>query len=69
MKKERYTYGQIIVDNDIRCMKGACDSIHAFEVEEKRHNTQYKLISIGMLYMITNNQKLSQLNLSGDMMR
>lgn len=52
-----------------RRMKGAWDSIHVFEVQERGRNAQYKLTSTVMLYMITNNQDLGNLNLSGSMVR
>lgn len=57
------------VGDGARRMKGAWDSIHVFEVQERGRNAQYKLTSTIMLYMITNNQDLGNLNLSGSMTR
>lgn len=50
-------------------MKGAWDSIHVFEVQERGRNAHYKLTSTIMLYMITNGQELGNVNLSGSMTR
>ncbi|KAF9974510.1 hypothetical protein BGZ73_002068 [Actinomortierella ambigua] len=50
-------------------MKGAWDSIHVFESQDKGRNTLYKLTSTVMLYMITNKPELGHLNLSGSMTR
>ncbi|KAG0737950.1 hypothetical protein G6F57_009348 [Rhizopus arrhizus] len=57
------------VSDGTRRMKGAWDSIHVFEVSERGRNAQYQLTSTVMLYMITNNQDLGNLNLSGSMTR
>ncbi|KAI7883810.1 F-actin-capping protein subunit beta [Mucor mucedo] len=57
------------VGDGARRMKGAWDSIHVFEVQERGRNAQYKLTSTIMLYMITSNQDLGNLNLSGSMTR
>lgn len=57
------------VGDGARRMKGAWDSIHVFEVQERGRNAQYKLTSTIMLYMITSNQELGNLNLSGSMTR
>lgn len=58
-----------IVSDGTRRMKGAWDSIHVFEVSERGRNAQYQLTSTVMLYMITNNQDLGNLNLNGSMTR
>jgi capping protein beta len=58
-----------VVSDGTRRMKGAWDSIHVFEVSERGRNAQYQLTSTVMLYMITNNQDLGNLNLSGSMTR
>ena len=50
-------------------MKGAWDSIHVFEVQERGRNAHYKLTSTIMLYMLTNTQSLGDMNLSGSMNR
>ncbi|KAI8338942.1 F-actin-capping protein subunit beta [Chlamydoabsidia padenii] len=50
-------------------MNGAWDSIHVFEVQERGRNAHYKLTSTVLLYMITNNQDLGNMNLSGSMTR
>ena len=52
-----------------RRMKGAWDSIHVFEVQEKGRNAHYQLTSTVMLYMVTNKPELGHMNLSGSMMR
>ncbi|KAI8979794.1 F-actin-capping protein subunit beta [Mycotypha africana] len=57
------------VGDGARRMKGAWDSIHVFEVQERGRNAHYKLTSTIMLYMITSNQDLGQMNLSGSMTR
>ncbi|KAF9093657.1 hypothetical protein BGX29_004308 [Mortierella sp. GBA35] len=50
-------------------MKGAWDSIHIFEAQEKGRNAHYKLTSTVMLYMYTNKPELGDMNLSGSMTR
>lgn len=51
-------------------MKGAWDSIHVFECQDKaKTSAHYKLTSTVMLNMITSNQGLGSLNLSGSMTR
>jgi len=51
-------------------MKGTWDSIHVFEVEEKREGTaDYKLTSTVMLTIETENEKTGSVNLSGSMTR
>ncbi|KAF9374839.1 hypothetical protein CPC16_001045 [Podila verticillata] len=50
-------------------MKGAWDSIHVFEAQERGRNAHYKLTSTVMLYMVTNKPDLGHLNLSGSMTR
>ena len=51
-------------------MKGAWDSIHVFEVQEKGgRNAHYQLTSTVMLYMVTNKPDLGHMNLSGSMTR
>jgi aryl carrier-like protein len=50
-------------------MKGAWDSIHVFEVQERGRNAHYKLTSTVMLYMITNKPELGHFNLSGSLTR
>lgn len=50
-------------------MKGAWDSIHVFEVQEKGRNAHYQLTSTVLLYMVTNKQELGHMNLSGSMTR
>ncbi|KAI8373159.1 F-actin-capping protein subunit beta [Radiomyces spectabilis] len=57
------------VGDGVRRMKGAWDSIHVFEVQERGRNAHYKLTSTVMLYMITNNDDLGNMNLSGSMTR
>ncbi|KAF9172317.1 hypothetical protein BGX21_005763 [Mortierella sp. AD011] len=52
-----------------RRMKGAWDSIHVFEVQEKGRNAHYQLTSTVMLYMVTNKPDLGHMNLSGSMTR
>lgn len=58
-----------IVGDGARRMKGAWDSIHVFEAQEKGRNAHYKLTSTVMLYMVTNKPDLGNLNLSGSMTR
>ncbi|KAL1935181.1 hypothetical protein VTP01DRAFT_4321 [Rhizomucor pusillus] len=57
------------VGDGVRRMKGAWDSIHVFEVQERGRNAHYRLTSTIMLYMITNGQELGNVNLSGSMTR
>jgi capping protein beta len=57
------------VSDGAKRMKGAWDSIHVFEVQERGRNAQYKLTSTIMLYMLQNTQDLGNLNLSGSMTR
>ncbi|KAF9998950.1 hypothetical protein BGZ65_005619, partial [Modicella reniformis] len=52
-----------------RRMKGAWDSVHVFEVQEKNRNANYRLTSTVMLYMVTNKPELGHMNLSGSMTR
>ncbi|KAI7816438.1 F-actin-capping protein subunit beta [Gamsiella multidivaricata] len=52
-----------------RRMKGAWDSIHVFDVQEKGRNAHYQLTSTVMLYMVTNKPELGHMNLSGSMTR
>ncbi|KAF9130999.1 hypothetical protein BGW39_002411 [Mortierella sp. 14UC] len=49
--------------------KGAWDSIHIFEAQEKARNTHYKLTSTVMLYMLSSKAELGDMNLSGSMTR
>ncbi|KAF8948446.1 hypothetical protein BGZ47_004835 [Haplosporangium gracile] len=49
--------------------KGAWDSIHIFEVQEKARNAHYKLTSTVMLYMLSSKDELGDMNLSGSMTR
>lgn len=58
-----------VVGDGVRRMKGAWDSIHVFEVQERGRNAHYKLTSTVMLYMITDNQEIGNMNLSGSMTR
>ena len=67
--KNCHLYVCLIVGDGVRRMKGAWDSIHVFEVQERGRNAHYKLTSTVMLYMITNSQDLGNLNLSGSMTR
>lgn len=53
----------------VKRLMGAWDSIHVFEVQERGRNAHYKLTSTVLLYMVTNNQELGNLNLSGSMTR
>ncbi|ORX51609.1 F-actin capping protein, beta subunit [Hesseltinella vesiculosa] len=57
------------VGDGVRRMKGAWDSIHVFEVQERGRNAHYKLTSTVMLYMITDTQVSGNINLSGSMTR
>ncbi|KAG0248448.1 hypothetical protein BG011_010266 [Mortierella polycephala] len=57
------------VGDGTRRMKGAWDSIHVFEVQEKGRNAHYQLTSTVLLYMVTNKQELGHMNLSGSMTR
>ncbi|KAI7868307.1 F-actin-capping protein subunit beta [Spinellus fusiger] len=57
------------VGDTTKRMKGAWDSIHVFEVQERGRNAHYKLTSTVMLYMLTGNQGLGTMNLSGSMTR
>jgi capping protein beta len=57
------------VGDGARKMKGAWDSIHVFESQDRGRNAHYKLTSTVMLYMITNKLDLGGLNLSGSMTR
>ncbi|KAG0020867.1 hypothetical protein BGZ82_011482 [Podila clonocystis] len=57
------------VGDGARRMKGAWDSIHVFEAQERGRNAHYKLTSTVMLYMVTNKPDLGHLNLSGSMTR
>jgi capping protein beta len=57
------------VGEGARRMKGAWDSIHVFEVQERGRNAHYKLTSTVMLYMITNKPELGHFNLSGSLTR
>ncbi|KAF9544517.1 hypothetical protein EC957_011913 [Mortierella hygrophila] len=49
--------------------KGAWDSIHIFEAQEKARNAHYKLTSTVMLYMLSSKNELGDMNLSGSMTR
>ncbi|KAG0307926.1 hypothetical protein BGZ97_000231 [Linnemannia gamsii] len=49
--------------------KGAWDSIHIFEVQEKARNAHYQLTSTVMLYMLSSKNELGDMNLSGSMTR
>ncbi|KAF9897367.1 hypothetical protein BX616_005726, partial [Lobosporangium transversale] len=57
------------VGDGARRMKGAWDSIHVFEVQEKNRNSHYRLTSTVMLHMVTNKPDLGHMNLSGSMTR
>ncbi|OZJ03059.1 F-actin-capping protein subunit beta isoforms 1 and 2 [Bifiguratus adelaidae] len=57
------------VGDGVRRMKGAWDSIHVFEAQERGRMGHYKLTSTVLLYMITNKQDLGNMNLSGSMTR
>ncbi|KAF9208135.1 hypothetical protein BGZ49_009688 [Haplosporangium sp. Z 27] len=57
------------VGDGSRRMKGAWDSIHVFEVQERGRSAHYQLTSTVMLYMVTNKPELGHMNLSGSMTR
>ncbi|KAI9031656.1 F-actin-capping protein subunit beta [Phycomyces nitens] len=57
------------VGDGVKRIKGAWDSIHVFEVQERGRNAHYKLTSTIMLYMLTSSQELGTMNLSGSMTR
>ncbi|RUS20955.1 hypothetical protein BC937DRAFT_93976 [Endogone sp. FLAS-F59071] len=57
------------VGEGVHKMKGAWDSIHVFEAQERARNGHYKLTSTVMLYMLTNKGELGHMNLSGSMTR
>ncbi|KAG0295191.1 hypothetical protein BGZ98_001481, partial [Dissophora globulifera] len=62
--------GVVLIKKGNRRMKGAWDSIHVFEVQEKAgRNAHYQLTSTVMLYMVTNKPELGHMNLSGSMTR
>ncbi|KAJ3299295.1 hypothetical protein HK104_009414 [Borealophlyctis nickersoniae] len=57
------------VNDETAKVKGSWDSIHVFEVHDKGRSAHYKLTSTIMLYMVTSNQKLGSMNLSGSLTR
>ncbi|KAI9206586.1 F-actin-capping protein subunit beta [Polychytrium aggregatum] len=48
---------------------GSWDSIHVFEVQEKRREAHYKLTSTVMLSLTTGSQKMGDLSLAGSLTR
>ncbi|KAK9712088.1 F-actin-capping protein subunit beta [Basidiobolus ranarum] len=57
------------INDGTKKMKGAWDSIHVFEAQERGRNAHYKLTSTVMLYTITTNEDIGSMNLSGSMTR
>jgi len=49
--------------------KSSWDSIHIFEVENKGRNVLYKLTSTITLYIVSSNENMGNMNLSGSLTR
>ncbi|PVV00246.1 hypothetical protein BB560_005379 [Smittium megazygosporum] len=57
------------VNNDNPNSKGAWDSIHIIDIEERGRQARYKLITTIMLYTINNQGHVGQMDLSGSLTR